>query len=143
MTQMLLEKPSSCGRSRSPSRIGSISTKPCSTGTATAGQRFCNVLRRSDHNSAAVSAAYTATMPAPIVRRIADACGASAMTAATQAIAPNSSPGRLGLRPWNTRAAFQTMPQATKPTALSASEYIAPSVELASVQTATDAAPSR
>ena len=37
--------------------IGSISTKPCSTGTAKAGQRRCNDLRRSDHNSVAVSAA--------------------------------------------------------------------------------------
>ena len=35
---------------------------------------------------------------------------------------PSTRPGRLGLRPWNTREAFQTMPQATKPTALSASE---------------------
>ena len=65
------------------------------------------------------------------------------MTAAIQAIAPSTSPGRLGLRPWNTREAFQTMPQATKPTAFSASESIAPSVPLASVQSATDAAPSR
>ncbi len=65
------------------------------------------------------------------------------MTAAIQAIAPRTSPGRLGLRPWNTRDAFQTMPQATKPTAFSASESISPSVPLASVQSATDAAPSR
>ena len=36
-------------------------------------------------------------------------------------------PARLGLRPWNTRDAFQTMPQATKPTAFSASESISPS----------------
>ena len=38
---MLLEKVSSCGRRRSPSRIGSISTQPCITGTTIAGQRFC------------------------------------------------------------------------------------------------------
>ena len=33
VTQMLLVKVSSCGRSRPPSRIGSISTQPCITGT--------------------------------------------------------------------------------------------------------------
>ena len=82
-------------------------------------------------------------MPAPIVMRIAEASGASVMTAAIQAIAPSTSPGRLGLRPWNTREAFQTMPQATKPTAFSASESISPSVPLASVHSATEAAPSR
>ena len=65
------------------------------------------------------------------------------MTAAIQAIAPSTSPGRFGLRPWNTREAFQTMPQATKPTALSASESISPSAPAASVHSATDAAPSR
>ena len=35
------------------------------------------------------------------------------------------------------------MPQATKPTAFSASESMSPSAPLASVQSATDAAPSR
>ena len=38
---------------------------------------------------------------------------------------------------------LQTMPQATKPTALSASEGMPASLELASVQSATEAAPSR
>ena len=33
------------------------------------------------------------------------------MTAAIQTSAPRTSPGRLGLRPWNSRDAFQTMPQ--------------------------------
>ena len=61
-------------------------------------------------------------MPAPMVMRSAEASGGSVMTAAIQAMAPSTSPGRLGLRPWNTREAFQTMPQATKPTAFSASE---------------------
>ena len=82
-------------------------------------------------------------MPAPIVMRSAEAAGASVMTAATQAIAPSTSPGRLGLRPWNTREAFHTMPQATKPTAFSASESISPSALPASVQSATEAAPSK
>ena len=82
-------------------------------------------------------------MPAPIVMRSAVASGGRVMTAAIQAIAPRTSPGRFGLRPWNTREAFQTMPQATKPTALSASESSSPSAPAASVHSATEAAPSR
>jgi hypothetical protein len=78
-----------------------------------------------------------------MVMRIAEAWGASVMTAAIQAIAPRTSPGRFGLRPWNTREAFQTMPQATKPMAFSTSESISPSVPAVSVQSATEAAPSR
>jgi len=84
-----------------------------------------------------------ATIPAPMVVRSAEASGASVMTAATQAIAPSTCPGRLGLRPWNTREAFQTMPQATKPTAFNPSESMSPSAPLPSVHSATDAAPSR
>ena len=75
--------------------------------------------------------------------RMTEAAGGSVMTAAIQAIAPSTRPGQIGLRPWNTREAFQTMPQATKPTALRASERTPPSALLASVQSATEAAPSR
>ena len=75
--------------------------------------------------------------------RIAEAAGANVMTAAIQTIAPSTSPGQIGLRPWNTREAFQTMPQATKPMALSASDSVSPSMLPASVQSATEAAPSR
>ena len=57
VTQMLLVKVSSCGRSRLPSMIGSASTQPCITGTTIVGQRFCIVRRRSLHNSEAVSPA--------------------------------------------------------------------------------------
>ena len=57
VTQMLPENIPPFACNRSPSRIGSISAKPCATGTAIAGQRACIVLRRSDHNSAAVSPA--------------------------------------------------------------------------------------
>ena len=67
----------------------------------------------------------------------------SATATPTQTIAPNTSPGRLGLRPWNTREAFQTMPQATKPTAFSASNSVSPSFAPPMVQIATEAAPSR
>ena len=42
VTQMLLVKVSSCGRRRLPSRIGSISTQPCMTGTTIVGQRFAS-----------------------------------------------------------------------------------------------------
>ena len=82
-------------------------------------------------------------MPAPIVTRIMEAGGASVMAAAIQATAPRTSPGRLGLRPWNTRDAFQTMPQAMNPTALSASDSTSSSVPLVTVQIPTEAAPSR
>ena len=62
---------------------------------------------------------------------------------ATQTIAPNNSPGRLGLRPWKTREAFQTMPQATKPSACSTSKSGSPRAVPPMVQIATDDAPSR
>ena len=42
---------------KSPSRIGSIRTRPCIVGMAIAGQRDCIALRRSDQSSAAVNAA--------------------------------------------------------------------------------------
>ena len=67
----------------------------------------------------------------------------TASTVPIQTIAPSTSPGRLGLRPWKTREAFQTMPQATKPTAFSASDSGSPSVAPPMVQIATDDAPSR
>ena len=60
-----------------------------------------------------------------------------------QTIAPTRSPGRLGLRPWKTREAFHTMPQATKPSACSASNSGSPRVVPPMVQIATDDAPSR
>jgi len=47
----------SADRYRSPRRIGSIRTTPCSSGTKIAGQRARRLLRRSRHNSPAVSAA--------------------------------------------------------------------------------------
>ena len=114
--------------SRSPSRIGSISTQPCSSGTTIAGQRRCIVLRRSepqfgrrqrriDRNDAGADGHAQRGRPP-----------AAALTmAAIQAIAPRNSPGQFGLRPWNTRAAFHTMPQAMKPSALSASDSVSPS----------------
>ncbi|MEY9727303.1 hypothetical protein ABIA07_003204 [Bradyrhizobium yuanmingense] len=120
VTQMLEEKPASCGRRKLPIRIGSINTQPCITGITKAGQRRCTLLRRSVQSSLAVSAAYTETMPAPTSMRSIDEAGSSSVAAATQASAPSTSPGQFGLRPWKTRAAFQTMPQATKPTAFSA-----------------------
>src|SRR5260370_42706372 len=82
-------------------------------------------------------------MPALTVRRIAAASGARVIAAAIQAIAPRNSPGRLGLAPWNTREAFQTMHQATKPRELNDSENISPNKLPAKVQSAMDAAPSR
>ena len=90
------------------------------TGTTKAGQRRCRLLRRSTQSSLAVSAAYTETMPAPMIMRSIDAAGSSSVAAAAQASAPSTRPGQFGLRPWKTRAAFHTMPQATKPTAFSA-----------------------
>ena len=67
----------------------------------------------------------------------------TASTMPTQAIAPNISPGRLGLRPWNTREAFQTMPHATKPSACNTSNSGSPSLAPPMVHIATDDAPSR
>ena len=128
VTQMLLVKVSSCGRSRLPSRIGSTSTQPCINGTTIAGQRF------------AWSGAARPTIRTPSarhrsprsLRRWAAAWSnpsdGMAATAPIQTIAPSSSPGRLGLRPWKIREAFQTMPQATKPSACSASKTGSPSM---------------
>ena len=67
----------------------------------------------------------------------------SVMTAATQANAPSTRPGYVGLRPWNSREAFQTMPQVRKPTALSASANISPNRAAPNVHIATEAAPTR
>src|SRR3954451_18414632 len=82
-------------------------------------------------------------MAAPIVRRIEESPGDNTTTVPIQAIAPSTSPGRFGLRPRNTRAAFQTIPQAMKPTAFSASDTVSPSLAPTMVQIATEAAPSR
>jgi len=78
-----------------------------------------------------------------MVRRIAESPGGNITAAPIQAIAPSTSPGRFGLRPRNTRAAFQTMPQAMKPTALSAIDSAPPSFGPPMVQIATETAPSR
>jgi len=80
---------------------------------------------------------------APMVRRSVECCGGNIKTVLTQAIAPSRRPGRFGPRPRNTRAAFQTMPQAIKPIAFSASDSVSPSLVPAMVQSAIEAAPSR
>lgn len=82
-------------------------------------------------------------MPAPMTMRSVDAAGSSSVTAATHASAPITRPGQFGLRPWKTRAAFHTMPQATKPAAFSARYTCGPSLSPAAVHSATEAAPSR
>ena len=51
--------------------------------------------------------------------------------------------GQMALRPWKMREAFQTMPQQTKPMALSASEISGPSALPATVHSETEAAPIR
>jgi len=109
------------------SRIGNISTPPCMTGTAIVGQRFCMVRRRS---------LQAQTPSAPHRSRRCRAHG-QAHGGIQPWRLPPCRPGdraeqqsrKLGLRPRNTRAAFQTMPQATKPTAFSASTSGSPSFD--------------
>jgi len=78
-----------------------------------------------------------------MVNRSAASSGASVVMVAIQATAPSTRPGKLGLRPWNTREAFQTMPQAMNPSAVSASESASPRIEPATVHSATEAEPIR
>ena len=100
----------------------------CRAGSAASARSRASPAPRSPASAVASSCAARSTIRQPSAPRrprrcrrrwsgaASEACGGSVMTAATQAIAPSSSPGRFGLRPWNTREAFQTMPQATKPT---------------------------
>ena len=57
------------------------------------------------------------------------------MITISQTAAPSGNASQFGLRPWNTRAALHTMPQAKKPTALRASARVSPSSGPATVRT--------
>ena len=82
-------------------------------------------------------------MAAPMVSRSAASSGSSVVMVASQKIAPSTTPGRLGLRPWSAREAFQTMPQERKATVVSASDSAPPSCVPAIVHSATEAEPTR
>ncbi len=82
-------------------------------------------------------------MAAPMVSRSTASLGSSVVMVASQKIAPSTTPGQLALRPWNTREAFQTMPQDRKAIVVSASDNGPPSFVPAIVHSATEAEPIR
>ena len=63
-----------------------------------------------------------------MLSRIEASRGASVIMVAIQTSGPSTRPGQSMVRPWNTREAFQTMPQAKKPIEVNASEATGPSV---------------